>query len=101
MIISFGNKETEKLFEGKFSKRIPIDIQKRAFRKLTKIHLAQTLDELSFPPSNHLEALRNDRSGQYSIRINDQYRICFFVTEYGFELSDEDYANFKKIVNIQ
>ncbi len=46
---------------------------------------AETLIDLKIPPSNHLEALRNDRSGQYSIRINDQYRICFFVTEYGFE----------------
>ena len=94
MIISFGNKETEKLFEGKFSKRIPIDIQKRAFRKLTKIHLSQTLDELSFPPSNHLELLTGDRVGKWSIRINDQWRITFIPINEGRDYVDveiEDY----------
>ncbi|GHU23426.1 plasmid maintenance system killer protein [Spirochaetia bacterium] len=57
---------------------MPPDIQARAFNKLTAIHGANVIEDLRIPPSNHLESLDGDRKGQYSIRINDQYRICFY-----------------------
>ncbi|GHT65208.1 plasmid maintenance system killer protein [Spirochaetia bacterium] len=78
MIKSFNDKETEKIFNGMVSKRLPQDIQARAFNKLTAIHAAGVIEDLRIPPSNHLEALKGDRKGQYSIRINDQYRVCFY-----------------------
>ena len=77
MIKSFKCKETEKIWNGEFSKKLPHDIQKRALKKLMMLNVASTLDDLKIPPSNHLEALTGDRQGQHSIRINDQYRICF------------------------
>ncbi|MDR2865485.1 MAG: type II toxin-antitoxin system RelE/ParE family toxin [Spirochaetaceae bacterium] len=77
MIKSFDDKETEKLFNGMTSKKLPLDIQMRAFNKLTAIHAANVIEDLRIPPSNHLEALKDDRKGQYSIRINDKYRVCF------------------------
>ncbi|GHV85588.1 plasmid maintenance system killer protein [Spirochaetia bacterium] len=77
MITSFDDKEAEKIFMGKMSKRLPLDIQSRAFTKLTSIHAANVIDDLRAPPSNHLEALKGDRKGQHSIRINDKYRVCF------------------------
>ncbi|MDR1894430.1 MAG: type II toxin-antitoxin system RelE/ParE family toxin, partial [Spirochaetales bacterium] len=70
MITSFNDKETEKIFNGMMSKRLPPDIQARAFNKLTAIHAANVIDDLKMPPSNHLEALKGDRKGQHSIRIN-------------------------------
>jgi proteic killer suppression protein len=77
MITSFNDRETEKVFNGMASKKLPLDIQTRAFNKLTAIHAANAIDDLRIPPSNHLEALKGDRKGQYSIRINDKYRVCF------------------------
>ena len=77
MIKSFKCKETEKVWNEEFSKKLPHDIQKRALQKLRMIHVASVLDDLKIPPSNHLEALTGDRQGQYSIRINDQFRIMF------------------------
>ena len=77
MIKSFNDKEAEKIFHGMVSKRLPLDIQTRAFNKLTAIHAANVIEDLKIPPSNHLEALKGDRKGQYSIRINDKYRVCF------------------------
>ena len=77
MITSFNDKEAEKIFNGMASKRLPLDIQCRAFNKLTAIHAANVIDDLRIPPSNHLEALKGDRKGQYSIRINDRYRVYF------------------------
>ncbi|GHV66256.1 plasmid maintenance system killer protein [Spirochaetia bacterium] len=71
MIISFSDKEAEKVFNGMVSKRLPLNIQGRAFNKLTAIHATNVIDDLKVPPSNHLEALRGDRKGQYSIRINE------------------------------
>jgi len=59
------------------SKRLPADLMKRAMRRLEYINLASTLDDLKVPPSNRLHALKDDREGQYSISINDQWRICF------------------------
>jgi len=77
MIQSFKCKETEKIFQGLISKKIPIDIQSRAFNKLAAIHVSLTLSDLESPPSNHLELLKGDRADQYSIRINKKFRICF------------------------
>lgn len=77
MIRSFKDKEAEKVFNGQFSKKVPPDLQRLAERKLIMLHRAGNLNDLRVPPSNRLEALRGDRSGQHSIRINDQWRICF------------------------
>lgn len=77
MIKSFNCKETEKLFNGKFSYKLPQAIQRTAQRKLVLIHAASSLDFLRVPPANRLELLTSDRQGQYSIRINEQWRICF------------------------
>ncbi|MGD0584750.1 MAG: type II toxin-antitoxin system RelE/ParE family toxin [Oryzomonas sp.] len=77
MIKSFACKETEKLFNGRFSSRLPQDIQRTAAIKLKVLNAASILETLRVPPSNHLEALHHDREGQYSIRINKQWRICF------------------------
>ena len=77
MIRSFKCKESEKIFQGQISRKFPADIQTRSFNKLAAIHVSNTLEDLKSPPSNHLEPLKGDRSGQYSIRINDRYRICF------------------------
>jgi len=77
MIKTFGCKETEKIFNGRFSRKFPNTMQKVALRKLTQIHAAETIDFLRVPPANHLERLTGDRKGQLSIRINDQWRICF------------------------
>jgi len=77
MIISFQDSETEKVFQREFSRKLPQDIQRSALRKLLMVHAANDLRDLIAPPSNHLESLHGDRNGQYSIRINDQWRICF------------------------
>jgi len=77
MIKSFRDQGTEKIFRREFVRRLPQDIQQRAFARLNAIDAAVHLDDLRFPPSNRLEALRGDRTGQHSIRINDQWRICF------------------------
>jgi len=77
MIRSFRCKETEKVFERIFSKEFPSDIQQRAFMKLNAIDSAVVIEDLRLPRSNRLEALKGDRKGQWSIRINDRWRICF------------------------
>jgi len=77
MIKTFKCKETEKIFHREYSKRLPRDIQRIAFRKLRMIDHSQTLRDLKVPPANRLEKLSGRRKGQYSIRINDQWRICF------------------------
>jgi len=76
MIVSFRDKETEKLWQSGRSRRLPSDLQLRAFKKLAILNAAVVLDNLKVPPGNQLEALRGDRMGQHSIRINDQYRVC-------------------------
>ena len=68
---------SKKIFQGLVSKKFPVDIQNRAFNKLAAIYASLTLYDLKSPPSNRLEQLKGDRIGQYSIRINDKYRICF------------------------
>jgi proteic killer suppression protein len=77
MIKSFKNAETEKLWNGITSRRLPQDIQQIARRKLRMLNNAETINDLRIPPANHLEALRGNRPGQYSIRINNQWRLCF------------------------
>jgi proteic killer suppression protein len=83
MIKSFRDKETEKVFNGQFSRRLPSDVQRVAERKLILLHRAATLNDLRIPPSNRLESLHGRRTGQYSIRINDQWRVCFDWREDG------------------
>lgn len=77
MIRSFADKETEKIFKRQTSRKLPTDIQRSARRKLEILDAAGRLEDLLIPPSNHLEKLSGDRAGQYSLRINQQWRICF------------------------
>jgi toxin HigB-1 len=77
VIRNFKDKETQKIFERQRSRKLPSDIQQVALRKLRMLNRSQTLQELRIPPANRLERLSGDRDGQYSIRINDQWRICF------------------------
>ncbi len=77
MIKSFKCKETDKIFNRYFSRKLPHDIQRTALRKLRMLNRAVKLNDLKVPPSNHLEALHGNRKGQHSIRINDQCSICF------------------------
>ena len=77
MIRSFRDSEAEKIFHRVFSRKLPGDIQQTALRKLRMLNRAVTLADLRAPPANRLENLHGDREGQYSIRINDQWRICF------------------------
>ena len=77
MIVSFSSRETEKIWNGTVSRKYPPSIQQVARRKLRMLNSAYSLDDLRIPPANHLEPLKGDRKGQYSIRINDQWRICF------------------------
>ncbi|MBZ5547564.1 MAG: type II toxin-antitoxin system RelE/ParE family toxin [Acidobacteriia bacterium] len=77
MIASFRDPETERVWQSGKSRRLPADLHRRAFKKLAILNAAVTLDNLKVPPGNYLEALRGDRVGQHSIRINDQYRVCF------------------------
>ena len=81
MIQSFKCSETEKIFQGRVSRKLPADIQVRAFNKLAAIHASLSLNDLKSPPANHLELLKGKRAGQHSIRINDKYRICFVWNE--------------------
>ncbi|MHB1116268.1 type II toxin-antitoxin system RelE/ParE family toxin [Sideroxydans sp.] len=83
MIIGFASKETEKVWRAEVSRKLPRDIQQVALRKLFMLDKAQVLKDLKIPPANRLEALKDDRKGQYSIRINDQWRICFIWTKNG------------------
>ncbi len=77
MIKSFHLKETEKIWNGEISKRIPYQIQGIARRKLRMLNNSGNISELRIPPSNRLEALKGNKKGQYSIRINNRWRICF------------------------
>lgn len=91
-IKSFADKETEKVYNQVFSKRLPPSVQRMALIKLLVIDNSESLNELRVPPSNRLEQLKGDRQGQYSIRINSQYRICFSVGVDGFyDLEITDY----------
>lgn len=77
MIKSFADKEAERIFGRKFSRKLPGDIQRIARRKLEVLDAAESLNDLRVPPSNRLEKLKGNRERQHSIRLNDQWRICF------------------------
>jgi proteic killer suppression protein len=87
MIRSFRDPETESVYHGESTKsarkRLPSELWRAAQRKLDQLDAVTRLDQMAVPPGNRLEALRGNRSGQHSIRINDQYRICFVWTEEG------------------
>ena len=83
MIRSFRSFEAERIWLGEVSRKLPPDIQGTALRKLRMLNNAAALRDLAIPPNNRLEALKGDRGGQHSIRINDQWRICFRWTEGG------------------
>lgn len=82
VIVSFGDPETQALAQGQRVRRF-VSIESTARRKLRQLEIAGRLEDLRVPPGNRLEALRGDRAGQHSIRINDQYRICFLWTPAG------------------
>ena len=91
MIKSFRNKETEKIFNRQFSGKLPRNIQRVARKKLVILDAAPRLNDLRIPPGNQFEALKGDRKGQHSIRINDQWRICFKWSDgnaYDVEITD-------------
>ncbi len=83
MIQSFADPETELIWSGRRSRKLPPDIQNVALRKLRLLSQAKVLNDLRVPPGNRLEALKADRLGQHSIRINDQWRVCFVWHEGG------------------
>lgn len=92
MIKSFSDIETERLCTTGKSKRFPPDILKRAIKRLTQLDAAMVIDDLRMPPSNHLETLSGKRTGQWSIRINDQWRICFrFENGEAYDVEMVDY----------
>jgi toxin HigB-1 len=77
VIVSFADKPTEALWRGRRPPELPAAIHQTALRKLTQLEASTSLDHLRIPPGNRLEALKGDRAGQHSIRVNDQYRVCF------------------------
>ncbi|HEV8660844.1 MAG TPA: type II toxin-antitoxin system RelE/ParE family toxin [Thermoanaerobaculia bacterium] len=91
MIQSWADAESEKIFNLQRSRKLPSDIQRVALRKLRMLDAATTLEDLRIPPANRLEKLSGDRAGQWSMRINDQWRLCFVWREgnaYGVEITD-------------
>ena len=91
MIKSFADKEAEKVFKRQFSRKLPADLQRIARRKLEVLEAAEQVQDLRIPPANRLEKLSGNREGQYSIRINQQWRICFEWREqdaYNVEIVD-------------
>lgn len=94
MIKSFKSKETEKIFHQEYSLKLPSSIQKTALRKLWMLDASQTTNDLRIPPANRLEQLKGKRQGQHSIRINDQWRICFkWQQGDAYEVEIIDYHN--------
>ena len=92
MIKSFRDKETERVFARQFSRRFPSVLHRMAWRKLALLDAAEHLDDLRIPPGNRLERLTGDREGEYSIRINDRWRICFVWREGdAYEVQIADY----------
>jgi len=92
MIKTFAEKETQQVFVKGKSKRLPPDLIRRAIRRLEYIHWATSLNDLKAPPSNRLHALKGAREGQYSISINDQWRICFrFIDGDAYDVEITDY----------
>lgn len=92
MIKTFADKETQQVFVKGKSRRLPPDVIRRAIRRLEYIHWATSLNDLRVPPSNRLHALKGDREGQYSISIDDQWRICFrFIDSDAYDVEITDY----------
>lgn len=92
MIRSFDCRNTEKIWNGQSTRVFPSHIQDRILRKLRQIDSSSSLEDLKNPPGNHLEILKKDRLGQFSIRINDQWRICFrFINGDAFDVAVVDY----------
>lgn len=92
MIHSFRCKETEKIWNEQHSRKLPGTIQQKALRKLQILNAAVALETLRIPPGNRLEALKGDRAGQYSIRINDRWRICFrWQSRHAYDVEIVDY----------
>ncbi len=91
MIVSFACAETEKVFHGQTSRRLPTDIQRTARRKLLQLQAAMQLLDMAVPPGNRLEALKGRRVGQHSVRVNDQWRICFRWDSGAHEVEIVDY----------
>ncbi len=90
--MTFRDDETGKVFQRLKSKKLPPDIQQAALRKLRMLHNACNINDLRIPPANHLEKLTGERAGQYSIRINDQWRICFvWEKNNAFDVEITDY----------
>lgn len=85
MLRSFADKDTERVWQRIRSKKLDQNTQRAALRKLLILDAAETLDDLTVPPGNRLEKLRGDRAGQYSVRVNQQWRICFLWTTAGPE----------------
>ncbi len=83
MIRGFADPEARAIWEGRRSRRLPADLQAAALRKLRLLNQARSLADLRVPPGNRLEALKGDRAGQFSIRVNDQWRICFVWNQGG------------------
>jgi proteic killer suppression protein len=92
MIKTFADQDTRPLYETGGSRRLPPDIVRRAFRKLEYVDLATSLDDLRVPPGNRLHALERDRTGQYSISVNDRWRVCFrFADGDAYDVKITDY----------
>jgi len=92
MIKNFKCKETAKIYDRIFSKKLPLQIQREAYKKLLMLDASTNIEDLKIPPSNRLEKLSGDRKGQYSIRINKQYRICFKYAEHqSYDVEIVDY----------
>ncbi len=92
MIKSWANDQTEQIWKGCFARGLPHDIQRTAKRKLIHVHAANVLEDLRIPPGNRLEKLTGDRTGQWSIRINEQWRVCFkWENGNAFEVEIIDY----------
>lgn len=92
MIRNFADRETERLFATGASRRLPPDVQFRALSQINRLHSVSAVEDLRSPPSNHLEALKGDRAGQWSIRINQKWRLCFrFEGGDAFDVEVVDY----------
>lgn len=92
MIKSYANKLTQQVAEGKFPKKLPSTIRTRSLMRLVQLDNVTSIDDLRLPPSNHLEKLSGDRQDQYSIRINQQWRLCFeFKSGHAFNVEIIDY----------
>ena len=94
MIRSFRDSETERVFTRVGSRRLPLELQKADYKKLAILHAAESLQDLRIPPGSRLEKMKGDREGQYSIRINERWRICFEWKEKdAFEVEIVDYPS--------